>query len=80
VKKSAKCSNLFNLHSFRLPDRRNLQKLSSDYFEEMGALLSDAAGVELSFKTRECQMALEELIQEDFIPMFTYICGQVLKE
>ena len=25
-------------------------------------------------------MALEELIQEDFIPMFTYICGQVLKE
>ena len=80
MKKSAKCSNLFNLHSFRLPDRRNLQKLSSDYFEEMGALLSDAAGVELSFKTRECQMALEELIQEDLIPMFTYICGQVLKE
>jgi len=46
----------------------------------MGTLLTDAAGVELSFKTRECQMALEELIQEDFIPMFTYICGQVLKE
>ena len=46
----------------------------------MGAILSDAAGVELSFKTKECHRALEELIEEDFTPMFTYICWQVLKE
>jgi hypothetical protein len=65
---------------FRQLDRSEIMQASEEYFEDVGAILSEAAGVELSFKTKECHRALEELIEEDFTPMFTYICGQVLKE
>jgi hypothetical protein len=46
----------------------------------MAGYLSDAAGMPMSFKVKECQMAMEELLSEDFIPAFTRRCGMVIFE
>jgi len=41
----------------------------------MSRCLAEATGETYTFNVRECQLAMEEMIAEDFIPMFIQFCG-----